>query len=76
MQIAAQRQTLDVQLEKLRDEIQPLEQAAQRRDVALVTFETARAALLDKEIASLGLAQAQSEGEIALSLDVGALIWK
>jgi hypothetical protein len=44
--------------------------------VALVTFETARAALLDKEIASLALAQAQSEGEIALAIDVGSLIWK
>lgn len=75
-QIAAQRQALDAQLEKLRDEMQPLERASERRDVALVTFETARAALLDKEIASLALAQAQSEGEIALAIDVGALVWK
>jgi len=75
-QIAAQRQALDAQLEKLRDEMRPLEQASQRRDVALVTFETARAALLDKEIASAALAQAQSEGEIALAIDVGALVWK
>ena len=75
-QIAAQRQALDAQLDHLRDEMQPLEQASERRDVALVTFETARAALLDKEIASLGLAQAQSEGEIALAIDVGNLIWK
>lgn len=75
-QIAAQRRALDAQLDLLRDEMQPLEQAAQRRDVALVTFETARAALLDKEIASLALAQAQSEGEIALAIDVGNLIWK
>jgi hypothetical protein len=56
--------------------MQPLERASERRDVALVTFETARAALLDKEIASLALAQAQSEGEIALAIDVGALVWK
>lgn len=75
-QIAEQRRTLDAQLEKLRAEMQPLEQAAQRRDVALVTFETARASLLDKEIASVALAQAQSEGEIALAIDVGALVWK
>lgn len=75
-QITEQRRTLDAQLEKLRAEMQPLEQAAERRDVALVTFETARAALLDKEIASVALAQAQSEGEIALAIDVGALVWK
>jgi outer membrane protein TolC len=75
-QIAAQRRALDVQLNHLRDEMQPLEKASERRDVALATFETARAALLDKEIASLALAQAQSEGEIALSVDVGNLIWK
>jgi outer membrane protein TolC len=75
-QIAAQRQALDAQLDELRDEMQPLEQASERRDVALVSFETARATLLDKEIASLALAQAQSEGEIALAIDVGALIWK
>ena len=74
-QIAAQRQALDAQLIKLRSEMQPLQQAAQRRDVALVTFETARATLLDKEIASLALAQAQSEGEVALAIDVGELIW-
>ncbi len=75
-QIAGQRHAMDDQLESLRAEMQPLEQAAERRDVALVTVETARAALLDKEIASLALAQAQSEGEIALSIDVGELIWK
>jgi outer membrane protein TolC len=74
-QIATQRHELQDQLARLRDEMQPLEQAAQRRDVALVTFETARAALLDKEIAGLALAQAQSEGEIALSIDVGAMVW-
>lgn len=74
-QLAAQRTQLDAQLDKLRAEMQPLEQAAQRRDVALVTFETARATLLDKEIASLALAQAQSEGEVALAIDVGGLIW-
>ncbi|MBU6199347.1 MAG: TolC family protein [Xanthomonadaceae bacterium] len=75
-QTAAQRQTLDAQLDQLRAEMQPLEKAAERGDVALVTFETARAALLDKEIASLALAQAQSEDEVALAIDVGALIWK
>lgn len=75
-QTAAQRNVLDAQLDKLRAEMQPLEQAAQRRDVALVTFETARAALLDKQIASLALAQAQSEGEVALAIDVGELIWR
>ncbi|HST28576.1 MAG TPA: hypothetical protein VLK26_09450, partial [Rudaea sp.] len=74
-QLATQRQALDAQLEKLRGEMQPLEQASEHRDVALVTFETARAGLLDKEIASLALAQAQSEGEIALSIDVGAMVW-
>ena len=74
-QIAAQRQALDAQLDKLRSEMQPLQEAAERRDVALVTFETVRAALLDKEIASLALAQAQSEGEVALAIDVGELIW-
>lgn len=74
-QIAAQRKDLDAQLGQLRAEMLPLEQAAQRRDVALVTFETARATLLDKEIASLALAQAQSEGEVALAIDVGELIW-
>ena len=75
-QIAQQRRTLDAQLEQLRGEMRPLEQAAGRGDVALVTFETARAALLDKQIASLALAQAQSEGEVALAIDVGALPWK
>lgn len=75
-QTAAQRRALDAQLDKLRAEMRPLEQAAERRDVALVTYEAARAALLDKEIASLALAQAQSEGEVALAIDVGALIWK
>lgn len=75
-QTAEQRRALDDQLSKLRAEMQPLEQAAERRDVALVTFETARASLLDKEIASVALAQAQSEGEIALAIDVGALVWK
>lgn len=75
-QIAEQRRALDAQLDKLRGEMRPLELAAGRGDVALVTFETARAALLDKEITSLALAQAQSEGEVALSIDVGGLLWK
>lgn len=75
-QIAAQRKELDTQLDQLRAELQPLEHAAKRRDVGLVTFETARATLLDKEIASLALAQAQSEGEVALAINVGELIWK
>ena len=75
-QIAAQRQLLDAQLEAMSAEMNPLEAAAQRRDVALATYETARAALLDKQIASVALAQAQSEGEIALDIAVGGLVWQ
>lgn len=75
-EIAAQRKLLDAQLDAMNAEMQPLQAAAQRRDVALVTYETARAALLDKRIASVALAQAQSEGEVALDIAVGSLVWQ
>lgn len=74
-QLAVQRQTLDAEIEKLAVEIAPLERAASRGDVSVVTLESMRSTLVDKRIAASALAQAQSEGEVALSIETGGLAW-
>ncbi|QBB69554.1 TolC family protein [Pseudolysobacter antarcticus] len=74
--IATQSELLRQQLQQMQPEIQALNNAVQRGDVALVTYETARAAHLDKQIAALALAQAAAEGEVTLELTVGVLLWQ
>lgn len=72
---ATQSELLQQQLQKMQPEIQALNNAVQHGDIALVTYETARAAYLDKQIANLALAQAAAEGEVTLELTVGVLLW-
>lgn len=72
---AMQSELLQQQLQKMQPEIQALNNAVQHGDIALVTYETARATYLDKQIANLALAQAAAEGEVTLELTVGVLLW-
>ena len=51
--------------------VQFVDKAAREGNVTLVTYETVRASLLDKQLALSVLEQAQAEGEIALETAVG-----
>ena len=72
---AMQSELLQQQLQTMQPEIQTLNSAVQHGDIALVTYETARAAYLDKQLANLALKQAATEGEVTLELTVGVLLW-
>ncbi len=72
---AVQRAALEADVARLASEAGVLARAADRHDVSLITYETVRAALLDKRQAELGLRAAQSQGEAALEGLVGMLIW-
>lgn len=69
-----QRDELAAQVIPLRETVQAFERAGARGDVALITAETARQALTDKEIALAALDQALDEQWTALELASGTLI--
>jgi outer membrane protein TolC len=70
-----QRAALDEELPALAHAAEVMEKAARAGDVALVSYETVRASLLDKRLALLALEQAQSEGEVALESAAGDRLW-
>jgi len=74
--LAAQRDALAAELPELRAAASQLAAASQAGSVPLVTYETLRAALLERESNLLGLEQAHAEGLVALETAVGALLWK
>ncbi|HEY1072068.1 TolC family protein [Brevundimonas sp.] len=69
-----QRDELAAQVIPLRQTVEAFERAGARGDVALITAETARQALTDKEIALAALDQALAEQWTALELASGTLI--
>lgn len=71
--IAAQRAILEREVVALSRETEVLRTAAESGDVPVLTYETARASLLDKRLAALALAAAQAQGEAALDGLVGRL---
>ncbi|MEO6075358.1 MAG: TolC family protein [Dokdonella sp.] len=74
--IDAQRRALANQLPTLAASEQIVARAAQEGNVALTTYNTLRASLLDKKLTLLALEQAQSEGEVALETAVGGWLWE
>ena len=52
-----------------------LRAAAESGDVPVLTYETARASLLDKRLAAIALTAAQAQGEAALEGVVGRLLF-
>ena len=74
--IDAQRRALSEQLPTLQASEQIVAKAAQEGNVALTTYNTLRASLLDKQLTLLALEQAQSEGEVALETAVGGWLWE
>lgn len=73
--IAAQRAILDAEAAALARETEILRTAAENGDVPVLTYETARASLLDKRLAAIALAAAQAQGEAALEGLVGRLLF-
>lgn len=71
--IEAQRAALSRELPSLVAASSVLDKAARDGNVPLLTSETARAALLDKQLVLSSLEQAQAEGEVALDAAVGRL---
>ncbi len=69
--INAQRVALTSEIPSLIVAANVLNKAAREGNVTLVTYETVRASLLDKQLALSVLEQAQAEGEIALETAVG-----
>ena len=74
--IAARRVQLDAEIDALSHEAEILGAASERGDVSSVVYETTRASLLDKRLASIALTAAQGQGEAALEGLVGGLIWR
>ena len=74
--IAEERKVLDTRVPRLAQDVATLAQAVDRGDLAYLSYETARASLLDKQIVQVGLAQAQAEAEVALEAATGKLLWK
>ena len=74
--LTQQREALAVELPSLREAGARLASASGEGGVSRVSFEAVRAALLDKELALLGIDQAQSEAQVALETAVGEFIWK
>ena len=70
-----QRAALSSEIPQLAHANDVLQKAARAGDVSLLTYETVRASLLDKRLALLALAQAQSEGEVALEAAAGDRLW-
>lgn len=74
--IDAQRRALAEQLPTLQASEDIVAKAAREGNVALTTYNTLRASLLDKRLTLLALEQAQGEGEVALETAVGGWIWE
>jgi outer membrane protein, heavy metal efflux system len=70
--LARQHALLSQELPGLVRAEEALAAAAEGRDVTLVSYETVRAARLDKELTLLGLEQAAAEAQQALRVAVGA----
>jgi outer membrane protein TolC len=71
--IEAQRAALALELPSLASSADVLDKAARAGNVALLTAQTTRAALLDKQLVLSGLEQALAEGEVALDTAMGRL---
>ena len=71
--IEAQRSALALELPSLASSADVLGKAARNGDVPLLTYESVRAALLDKRLILSTLEQALAEGEVALDSAVGRL---
>lgn len=69
--VRAQRMALAAQIPELASAAAVMSDAAQRGDITLVSYETVRASLLDKELAESALQQAESEAEVALETALG-----
>lgn len=74
--IDEERRALAGQLPKLEESARVIAQATREGSLPLVTYETVRAALLDKQLSLLALEQAQTEGEVALETSIGKLLWE
>lgn len=74
-QLATQRDALGQEVERLALEAETLRIAAERGDVSLLVYETARSSLLDKRLGAVGLAALQAQAEAALEGVVGRLIF-
>lgn len=72
----AARQALSAQLPSLEQARDTLAVASRDGSVPVVTYEAIRAALLDKQLALLGIEQALAEGQVALEAAVGDFIWE
>ena len=72
--IGTEREALAAEMPALIRSAEVLGKAARVGDVSLVTYETVRATLLDKQLALLALDQAQSESEIVLETAVGDFV--
>lgn len=72
--IEAERAPLARQVPELARAEEVLRAAVENRDVTLISYETVRASLLDKQLKLLGLEQAAAEQQVALQLAVGSLL--
>ncbi len=70
--VVQQHAALSRELPDLGRAEEALRKAVEDGDVTLVSYETVRAARLDKELTLLSLKQAAAEGQVALQLAVGA----
>ena len=73
--IDRERAAIAAELPSLAHAADVLSTAAREGNVALVTYETVRASLLDKRLALLALEQAQSEGEVVMESAAGDQLW-
>jgi outer membrane protein, heavy metal efflux system len=69
--VQAQRLALVKEIPALETAAGVMSEAAQRGDITLVSYETVRASLLDKELAVCALEQAESEAHVALETALG-----
>lgn len=74
--LTLQRDALAAELPSLRAAGARMAEASRNGGVSRVSFEAVRAALLDKELALLGIEQARSETQVALETAVGDFIWE
>ncbi len=69
--LQAQRSAITTEIPSLITAANVLDKAAREGNVTLLTSETVRVSLLDKQLALSALEQAQAEGEVALETAVG-----
>lgn len=74
--LTGQRDALAAELPNLREADARLAAAAHDGDISRLNSEAVRAALLDQELALLGIDQARSEAQAALETAVGDFIWE